>query len=457
MIELKKGHKGRMKIHDNSIVGQDGVYLIARIVSGMGFLWQQSGGVEAGIDGIIEIRDAESGEVTNSIIQVQSKATKGNWTAETDTHFEYLCDARHLAYWMNGNAPVILVVSRPATNEAYWVSIKDYFKDPSLRLSRKIHFDKREHKFDSSCRSALIKLAIPKDAGVYFAPLPKNETLFTNLLPVVKFAPRLYIAATECREAKEMWNTFRTLDQRVGSEWILKNKSIISFHDLREYPWDRVCDVGSVEDFDVEEWALSSDEETKKEFVWLLNGCLRQLAWHRRLRYDRNKDIVHFRATPDLRKKEIQYPSVTRRARREVFGPHEITVNKQKIIYYRHSAFWWRFVRFEDQWYLSVNPTYHFTRDGRIPLVRKHYARRLAGIKKLEKNPALLGQLLMWSSVLQYKSGGLFPDDEYEFLQLGQLKTFEVDFGMADAEWLKHEEDKNLQASLHLEEGLFSQ
>jgi hypothetical protein len=56
------------KIHRSSIVGEQGVNLIQRIVLGMGHLWYPTGGVEAGIDGFIEIRDAITGEVTNSIV-----------------------------------------------------------------------------------------------------------------------------------------------------------------------------------------------------------------------------------------------------------------------------------------------------------------------------------------------------------------------------------------------------
>ena len=56
------------KIHRSSIVGEQGVNLIQRIVLDMGHMWYPTGGVEDGIDGFIEIRDAITGEVTNSIV-----------------------------------------------------------------------------------------------------------------------------------------------------------------------------------------------------------------------------------------------------------------------------------------------------------------------------------------------------------------------------------------------------
>ena len=107
------------RIHKSSIIGQEGVNLIEGVVLGMGFVWYPTGGLEAGIDGFIEIRDSATGEVTNSVAQVQSKAGPSFFHAETETSFEFRCDERDLDYWLQGNAPVILVVSRPQSNEAY--------------------------------------------------------------------------------------------------------------------------------------------------------------------------------------------------------------------------------------------------------------------------------------------------------------------------------------------------
>ncbi|MFL5659326.1 MAG: DUF4365 domain-containing protein, partial [Ktedonobacteraceae bacterium] len=172
------------KIHKNSIIGQQGINLIERRVLEMGFLWYPTGGLEAGIDGTIEIRDPGTGIAFNSIIQVQSKATVGQFQAETPEGFDYLCDVKDLNYWLQGNAPVILIVSRPSTDEAYWVSIKDYFQDFMQRKAHKVHFSKLRDQFDKTCLSSLINLAMPRDAGIYFSPSVTEEQLWSNLLEV---------------------------------------------------------------------------------------------------------------------------------------------------------------------------------------------------------------------------------------------------------------------------------
>src|SRR5574337_762055 len=182
------------KLSHQSQIGQQGVNLVEHIVLQMGHVWRATPNADAGIDGTIELRDSTTGEVKNSVIQVQIKATTVRFQADTEETFEYTCEANDLDYWLQGNAPVILIVCRPSTNEAYWISIKDYFNDLSLRKSRKARFHKQSDCFNSSCASALANLALPRDVGVYFTPPPGHEQLYTNLLSVSSVAERLYLA-----------------------------------------------------------------------------------------------------------------------------------------------------------------------------------------------------------------------------------------------------------------------
>ena len=193
----------RKKISRSDIIGDKGIALIHRLVLDMNFVWNPTG-LEAGIDGYIEIRDEATGEVANCILQVQSKATAAPFAGETDAGFHFVCDERDLDYWLGGNAPVILIVSRPDTNEAYWVSIKDYFSDPNRRKQRKVQFDKRTDRFDRGCRERLAQLAFPSQAGLYLPSLPRPERLVLNLLPVAEFPRRLYRAKTRFRKPVEL-------------------------------------------------------------------------------------------------------------------------------------------------------------------------------------------------------------------------------------------------------------
>ena len=351
------------KIHQNSIIDKQAIALIQTIVADIGFVFYESGGVEAGIDGTIEIRDTVTGDVANCIIGVQSKGTSVDFTAETPTSFTYLCDERDLSYWLGGNVPVIFVVSRPKTKEAYWVSLKDYFSTPALRQGRKIHFDKTRNCFDVSSKSALIDLALPKDTGLYLTPNPKQETLYSNLLPVSSFSSSIYTAQTDIRTLREVWGILNRYAPGIGGEWILTEGQIRSFHDLREHPWNKICDRGTVEEEDSYEWAYSEDEDKKREFVKLLNLSLTEKI-RPDLVFYRDKRYHYFQKTDDLSDWNLSYRGLQIATNRDVFKVYRNRRDNTKIDYCRHMAFRHYFQRFEDQWYLEINPTYHYTRDG---------------------------------------------------------------------------------------------
>lgn len=429
------------KIHRSSVIGQQGVNLIEKVVLGMGYLWYPTGGTEAGIDGSIEIRDPETGDVTNSIVQVQSKATANPFQAETESGFDYLCSEKDLDYWMRGNAPVILVVSRPQSDEAYWVSIKDYFADAKRRAARKVRFDKVRDRFDGGCAAALAELAVPRDAGVYFAPSPTKETLYTNLLKVAHFPQRLYVGQTDYRDGKEIRARLREHGADEDNEWFPKRGSVYSFNDLSEEPWDEICDQGTVEVFGTEEWAYSDDRDRQREFVQLLNQCLRAKARALGLRYSRKLECHYFGATNDLSEFKLGYQSLVNETSRVVFRGYPKKGKPKggkakEIAYYRHSAFKGWFQRFGDDWYLEITPTYYFSWDGwRLD---RFYEDRLKKIKEQEKNPAVRGQVVMWAEFLS-RDGNLF-EPQYPLLRFGEIMRFEVEAGLDDAVWLERDE-----------------
>ncbi len=424
------------KIHRSSIVGEQGVNLIQRIVLKMGHVWYPTGGVEAGIDGYIEIRDATTGEVTNSIVQVQSKAGPSFFRSETENSFEFRCDEKDLDYWLQGNAPVILVVSRPESDEAYWVSIKDYFRDPQTRAARKVRFDKGRDRFDEGSKADITRLAVSKDAGIYFAPSPREETLYSNLLRVSRFPDKLYVAQTDYRKGGDVHARLRELGAEGESEWMLKRGSVYAFVDLAEGPWEEICDHGTVETLDAEEWAYSDDPDTQREFVQLMNRCLGAKAYSLGLRYEKDHRCHYFKATKKLGDRRLSYKSVVNETARTVFKRYAKKGDPSETAYYRHSAFEGRFKRFEGTWYLEITPTYHFTRDGYRPSA--FYEDKLTGIKQLETNQALLGQTVMWAEYLS-RDGDLF-EPKYPLLEFDGLATFELAAGIDEDAWRKDDE-----------------
>jgi len=430
------------KITSQSFIGQQGANLIERIALQMKYAWRQLFVFDVGIDGEIEICDPVTGEATNAFVKVQAKATTQPFQAETPDSFEYTCKQKDLDYWLRGNAPVILIVCRPDKSEAYWIPIKDYFKELATQKARKVHFNKHRDRFDVSCAPALKQLALPKDSGIYFAPLQKTEKLYSNLLKVASFAPKIYVADTDYRKRENVWTKFKSIGVKVGQEWILTNKRIISFHNLREASFSTICDLGTFDSFDTSEWTDTDDEDKKREFVRLLNLCLRERAWLLGLRFHKERQYYYFRATKNLKTHKVWYQSIQNRVSREVFKQYGKKSDPRQGAYCRHSAFKGYFLRLGDEWYLEITPTYHFSSNGYDDDMFR--AEHLQGIKRLERNPAVVGQLLMWADHLRKPIQSLFSS-EYSFLSFGELATVDINTSLPDNVWYQTEEGDEAQ------------
>jgi len=433
-IKMKQRDQNTSKqLSNRQVIGQQGINLIEEIVLGMGLVWRPTGVHDTGIDGEIEVRLPETGAVTNRIVKVQSKATAGRFTAETNTHFEYVCQLKDVDYWIGGNVPVILIVSRPKDREAYWIHVNEYFKDPKRRKDLRVFFDKSKHKLSKDSYRNLVQLAVPEDSGIYFPPPPKEEILYTNLLEVNYYPPDIYLAETDLRKAEDFWDRAKENELEMPNEWVLRENSILSFHDLRERPWDIFCERGTVETFDTEEWALSEDLDKKRVFVELLNKCLDKRLRKHGCSYNKQYGCYFIWATQNLQKTEFSYRSHTQKTTREIFAPYESKTTKGRIAYCRHSAFIGHFLRIENKWYLEINPTYVFTSDGHNQ--SRYAAERLSNIKLLERNDAVCGQVIMWSRFLTQR-GTLFKAD-YKMLEFSKLLQIMTNCSINDKAWLE--------------------
>lgn len=430
------------KLSSQSIIGQQGVNFIEQIVLSMGYAWRSTPSLDIGIDGEIEICDPITGVATNSYIKVQVKATSSTFQAETHDSFEYSCEQKDINYWMQGNAPVVLIVCRPSTKEAYWISIKEYFKDLSSQKTRKVIFDKQKHRFTEASAPFLKTMALPQDAGIYFAPLNITETLITNLLKVESYSPNIYIAETNFRNIQNVWEALGKYSSTIGPEWILKNKMMISFYPLNEPPFDQLCDPGTCEQFGSDEWAESSDNDRRKDFIHLLNQSLRQLTRTKGLYFHKTHQFYYFPANRQMKTVHIRYQSAIINASREVFKQYQSKIDPTRKTYCRHLAFKGYFVRLGDSWFLEITPTYHFTINGTVDYPYREEL--LKGIKRLERNPAVVGQLLMWSDFLRKPTSSLFTQ-EYPFLAFGDIERVALEAGIPDDDWYYTEDAMEMQ------------
>lgn len=424
------------KIGRTSIIGQRGIAFIEQIVLEMGFVFYPTGGVEAGIDGFIELRDEGTGEVSNVILQIQGKATEKPLPGGSENGFDWPCDKKDIEYWLSGTAPVILFVVGLQEQRAYWKSIRDAFPNAEAVRRGKVHFDKRNDGFTLAAKAAIQDVALSARPGAMGLAIQKPEELLLNLVPIESMAKTIYWAPTAHDSNKTFGAALREIDPHAPDEWVVKAKSVISFHPLDQAPWRSLCDSGAMEPFDVEEWALSDDEDRKRDFVQLLNRALnafvRDELWH-----DKDSGAFYFPPNKGRDRKAYNYRGLGRETGRNVVRLYRKKKSPTVPGFVRHSAFLPRFIRFEDQWYLEITPTYHFTSDGYKP--DRYAGERLKKIKELENNESVLGQFVMWRHYLTNPPRGDLLRSHYPFLKFCKLTAFDLNRGVPDDLWAAQE------------------
>lgn len=389
-------------IHQNQITGEQGATLVKAQAHAMDFLYTVYGPVEAGIDGLIETREP-SGRVRGRLVAVQVKTTaRQRYTAETDTSFEYICEPEDIAYWMTGSLPTIIVLVRLSDSSLYWkqVPLKG---DPQNLETRRFRIDKVADRFDVKAADAIAALAADQARpGVWLPASRQPDSLLFNMVKV-RLPRSIQVAATTHRAGRDILRALLELSDQPPTEWTATGGRLISFLDIDSSPLRHVVDRGSIEEFPVEQFSLEDDEDERRLFVQLLNHTLRAqldslLIWNRLLR------LYYFPPSEPGIDRTFHYRSLKNDTSREVVKAKRRSDGT--IAYVRHSAFAGRFWREFDEWFLSIEPNYVFTRDGRRP--DRFAGERISKLKRLENNAALRGQFVMWRNLLT--TMGAVPD-----------------------------------------------
>jgi hypothetical protein len=161
-----------------------------------------------------------------------------------------------------------------------------------------------------------------------------------------------------------------------------------------------------------------------------MRGFIRSLD----LRYHKQLKCYYFPATADLTPRSLNYRSLQQKASRDVFAVYHKRNNSEVVSHYRHSAFSGSFQRYGREWYLQITPTYLYTVDGYR--VSRFQGEMLAGIKRFDRNAAVVGQVVMWGEYLTPEQRDLFGPPAYAYLRFGKLNRFQVNRTIDDDAWL---------------------
>lgn len=110
------------------------------------------------------------------------------------------------------------------------------------------------------------------------------------------------------------------------------------------------------------------------------------------------------------------------------FGKDDTT----KVSYCRHYAAALYFRCWSGRWFLEINPTYHFTIDGkRDSLYDSDYVKK---IKRVERNGAVFQLVRAWADYLQGEDTLFASRDER--ITFGNLLTVEADAAIDEKAWI---------------------
>jgi hypothetical protein len=424
-----KARKRHQKITpDTELTGQTGINLIEQIVLEMGQLWHAAGPFDAGIDGRIELRDTRSKQPLNKLLGAQSKCWE-RFTGEDENGFEFVCDAADIDYWMRSSVPVILVCSHAKGRKAWFKCVTEWFRDAHRRADRRVVFDKHQDAFDSSCVAKLFELAARDEPALPRLPQAPSEDLVTNLLPILEHGRTVWSAPTEHANPQEVRARYEELGGARASDYLIRDKRLHSLRDPRECALEKVCDASDVQDMPAEEWSESDELRLRRYWVELLRRSLLQQVKDR-LSWQPERQVFYFRAPEPLDELSTQGAKGPRKVVKVSYYEDPKT-RETRLGYVRHHAFRPGFQLVDGTWHLEVEPTYLFTSDGHRPHRREDVL--LAGIKRLERNLAVIGQLQMWEHVLTRPPSLL--KSEPPLLSFGKLVVARSPIGIDDAQW----------------------
>lgn len=419
------------QVSKSQITGQRGELLVADRTLAMGFIFDERNRLETGIDGTIELRDPVTEQTLAQWIGAQVKTTDSDrYSYEDDAGFEYLLKPDDLAYWRGANIPVIIILVRLSDASMYWKPVDA----GQLTEPRRLRFDKAADRYEKSAADRIAALCIDKNRlGSHVPPMLTGEPVHLTMVRII-LPERIFVGASLFGSRREAAKELAQADPRAPFDWVVRDRRFISFRDPEGTALTEIVDEGSVEAVETEAVSLSDDTDEENAFIDLLRRTL-SVQLDDRLSYDREARALYFQAPGHNRPLKISYQSLVKGTSAEV-----VTLWRGKdgrVGSVRHHAFVPRFQRIGDDWYLSVTPTFVFTRDGHRP--HPDAGALIAGKKKKEKNGAIRGQFIMWRDVLM-KSGqasdGLFgASGRYAPLRFEALPPVLMPRAVPEAAW----------------------
>jgi hypothetical protein len=292
------------------IAGSQGEAFVREPAHDMGFLFNPYGQPEAGIDGLLELRNSVTGEVKGQLVGAQLKTRdEGAYTAETDTAFEYLLDPRDVEYWRQSNLPVIIVLVQKRRCR-HWPG----YAAASFRQSERPFRQER-------ARCHRRSMCFEGRWGVWFPPLQGGEPGHINMVELI-LPESIFVAASPYKKGRQALTELLAADARPPYDWVIRGGQFLSFSDPRGGPLEVVIDAGSVEEIPTDEIAFPDDEADERNFIEILHRTLGAQV-DGLLSYSRDQKAFYFPAMPGIIDRIYHYVSLKQKTSADVVKKYE--------------------------------------------------------------------------------------------------------------------------------------
>lgn len=221
-------------------------------------------------------------------------------------------------------------------------------------------------------------------------PDPIQEVLISNLLPVLDYPKTVWSASTDARTAKDVWAQIKT-----PPPFRLLNRRLYCFEDLSK-PGNTFASIIKRDVFGepVGPWRTNPDKW--RTFISLLNQAIEMWRRQHGFLYDSETGRTFFMPEKGGGDKSVPW-TLGKRPRTVV---KFIAAEEGDRSFFVHQGCRLGFETLGDRLFLSVDPCWVFTRDGRTPMRGKTVTKLAARWSVRQRNGAILRNLVFWATVL---------------------------------------------------------
>jgi hypothetical protein len=271
-----------------------------------------------------------------------------------------------------------------------WIDFrrKSEFKQSFLQLVAKLRDQKPTRGRQRSPIASVAPLIPPADRPSD-SPDAVNEVILGNLLPVSFYPQTVWFASTSARTAKYVFDKVKH-----AMPFELQEAKLFTFADLsnKDEPLRVVIDPTTIQTVRLADW--KNDPVKWRWAISLFNRCLRNRLFQLPITKD-DKGRFFFRTNQDNTDRVWQNSGDPKRT----VAAKKVNSDGSQSFWVHHGA-WLTFMTLGNGLYLTVEPSYVFTSDGKTPLSGKSVGPLSVQWGGKERNAAILRHITFWGRTL---------------------------------------------------------